>query len=95
MDTYTEYSYNKRMEHTTPAVTTRRRRVTLTIRADLMTEAKALNLNASRAAEAGIEQAGKRAKETAWLADNAAAIAAYNERIARDGLTLVPGWATK
>lgn len=72
---------------------TRRRPVTLTIREDIMTEAKAFSLNASQAAEAGIVQALRKAKEEAWLADNAEAIAAHNARVEKHGTLLRAPWA--
>lgn len=83
-DTYTDSSH-----------TARRRPTSLTIRADLLREAKDLNLNASRAAEEGIELAVRKAKEVAWLEENRDAIAAYNERIAREGTLLPPIWLRK
>lgn len=76
----------------TTSETAKRRPATFTVRADLMTEARALRLNASRAAEAGIEAAVRKAKEKAWLGENAAAIKAYNERIERHGTLLKPMW---
>ncbi|MBB4659016.1 type II toxin-antitoxin system CcdA family antitoxin [Parvularcula dongshanensis] len=72
--------------------TARRRPVNLSIREDVIAEAKALSLNASQAAEAGIAAAVKRAKEEAWLRDNAESIKAHNERLARDGLLLRSHW---
>lgn len=75
--------------HTEPP---RKRPISLTVRTDLIKEARALRLNTSRAAEAGIEAAVKKAKEDAWLSENKAAIDAYNERIARTGTLLKPIW---
>lgn len=66
--------------------------MSLTLRDDLMREAKTLKLNASRAAEEGIEQAVKKAKEAAWLKENRDAIAAHNERVAKHGTLLKPIW---
>lgn len=57
-----------------------------------MKEARSLNLNASRAAEEGIERAVKAAKEAAWLEANRDAIAAHNERITNHGTHLEPIW---
>lgn len=71
---------------------TKKRPVSLTIRSDLLREAKSLKLNASRAAEAGIEQAVKKAKEEAWLAENKDAIDAYNARIDAEGTLITPIW---
>lgn len=45
--------------------------------------------------EAGIELAVKKAKEAAWLEENRDAIAAHNERIAREGTLLTPIWLQK
>lgn len=55
-------------------------------------EARALNLNTSRAAEAGIEAAIKDAKARAWLVENKAAIEAYNKRIDEHGTLITPVW---
>lgn len=70
-----------------------RRRVNLTIREDLVADAKALGVNASRAAEAGLSDAVRKAKEEAWLRENRDAINAYNERIEREGPAIVADWA--
>jgi len=70
----------------------KKRPISLSIRADLIREAKTLQLNASRAAEAGLEAAIRTAKEKQWLAENADAIKAHNERIARSGTLLKPIW---
>jgi antitoxin CcdA len=70
----------------------RKRPISLSIRADLIKEAKDLRLNASRAAEAGLEAAIRTAKEKQWLSENADAIKAHNERIARSGTLLKPIW---
>ena len=72
----------------------RRKRTNLTVREDVMAEAKALGLNASRAAEAGIEAAIREEKGRRWLEENREAIKAHNERIAREGPLLgTPAWA--
>ena len=73
----------------------RKRPASLTIRADLLDEAKALDLNASAAAESGIEAAVKAAKEKQWLAANRKAIDAHNARVADRGPLLTPSWAEK
>ena len=69
-----------------------KKRVNLTIRSDLMQDAKTLHLNASEAAEAGIAAAVKKAKEEQWLEENKGAIAAYNARIEKEGLLIRPYW---
>lgn len=71
----------------------KRRPVNLSIREDILSEAKALRLNASRAAEAGIEEAIRQAREANWRAENRDAIAAHNQRVGESGPLLVPDWA--
>ncbi|WP_394692117.1 type II toxin-antitoxin system CcdA family antitoxin [Hyphobacterium sp.] len=70
-----------------------RRRINLTISADVIAEAKALSLNTSQAAEAGIREAVRRAREADWRRKNHAAISAHNARIDKDGPLLTPDWA--
>lgn len=74
-------------------VAARRRGVNLTIPEDVMAEAKALNLNASKAAEAGIREAIRAAREAEWLEAARPAIEAHNARIAREGPHVVADWA--
>ena len=73
--------------------TVRRKRLNITVREDIIEEAKAHGLKISETAEAALVDALKKAKETAWLRDNADAIRAHNERIERDGPMLKPLWA--
>jgi antitoxin CcdA len=77
------------MKYETPA---NRQRVNLTVREDIMSEAQALNINISRAAEAGIEAALKAEQSRRWLEDNADGIKAHNERVRREGLLLPAPW---
>lgn len=74
---------------------TKRRAINLTIREDLVQEARTLKLNTSRAAEAGILAAIKQAREEAWLEQNKAALQAHNARIEKSGTLLTPGWASE
>ena len=79
------------MKYETPA---NRQRVTTTVRQDVMSDAQALGINISRAAEAGIQAALKAEQSRRWLADNADAIRAHNERIEREDTALpTPWWA--
>ncbi len=71
----------------------KRKGVNLTIREDVLAEAKSLSLNASQAAEAGIRDAIRKAREAEWRREAGPAIEAYNERIAREGPLLVTDWA--
>ncbi|WP_300528008.1 type II toxin-antitoxin system CcdA family antitoxin [Maricaulis sp.] len=70
----------------------RRKRVNLTVREDVMKEAKELGLNASKAAEAGIKAAVREEKGRRWLAENREAIEAHKRRIEREGVLLPPAW---
>lgn len=70
----------------------RRRKVSLTIREDVMDSARELTINASQAAEAGIAMAVKKAREKAWLEENREAIRAHNERVEREGMFYTPEW---
>ena len=54
----------------------------------LLEEAKALDVNISRAAEAGLREAVRKAKGEAWLRENAGAIESWNEWVAKNGLPL-------
>ena len=82
------------MDTISPAIspTQKRRAATFTVRPELLEQARALKLNASRAAEAGLEAAIKDAMGKAWLAENKPAIDAYNERIAKQGMLITPIW---
>ena len=73
--------------------TPRRRPVNLTLPEDLLSEAKTLNVNASREAEAGIRSAVKKAREQEWLKANRAGIDAHNKRVEKSGPLLTPSWA--
>lgn len=70
----------------------RRKRVNLTVREDVMKEARDLGLNTSRAAEAGIEAAIRVEKGRRWKVDNREAIKTHNARIERKGVLLPPAW---
>ena len=73
-------------------IESKRRPVNLTIREDILKQAKDLNLNASQAAEVGLVEAIKQARETAWLKENQKALQAHNERVEKTGPLLTPNW---
>ncbi|MBA2781121.1 type II toxin-antitoxin system CcdA family antitoxin [Halomonas kenyensis] len=54
----------------------------------LLKEAKALGINISRAAEAGIAEAVKRHKQEQWLKENSSALASSNAYVEANGLPL-------
>ena len=55
-----------------------RKPLNVSLEASLVSEAKELGVNLSRAAETGIRKAVKSAKEEQWKRENAAAIDAFN-----------------
>ncbi|RKF12726.1 hypothetical protein D6850_17385 [Roseovarius spongiae] len=63
-------------------------KVNLTLDADVAETARALGLNMSRLAEAAIAEAAKIERNRLWRAENRAAIDAYAEEVAREGLPL-------
>ncbi|MDR3393661.1 MAG: type II toxin-antitoxin system CcdA family antitoxin [Parasulfuritortus sp.] len=58
----------------------------LSLRVDLLEEARALGINLSRTLEVALEAEVKKAKEKQWKAENHAAIEAYNRHIEKHGL---------
>lgn len=63
-----------------------RKSVNLSIDAELLAEAKALKVNVSRAADAGIAEAISRKKAELWLEENSDAIAQNNRYFEEHGL---------
>jgi antitoxin CcdA len=59
-----------------------KRAVNVSINADLVSRAKELRVNLSEALESRLAELVAAAERQQWLADNTAAIAAYNERVA-------------
>ena len=70
----------------------KKRPLNVTIREDVLKEAKDLKLNASQAAEFGIIDAIKKARSETWLKKNKKAIQAYNNEIEKRGMLLTPSW---
>jgi antitoxin CcdA len=60
--------------------------VNLSINSDLLGAARQLNINLSATLEAALRDEIRRQKRELWLAENQAAIAAYNERVESDGV---------
>lgn len=58
----------------------------LSINSDLLRQTRELNINLSQTVEDYLSELVREAKRKQWLAENAEAIAAYNERIERDGV---------
>jgi antitoxin CcdA len=58
----------------------------LSVRADLLEEARAYKINLSQTLEGALAAEIKKRREAEWLEQNKAAIEAYNRHIERDGL---------
>ncbi len=65
-----------------------RKPTNLTLDSTLLSDAKALNVNLSRAAEAGVRAAVLQAREEQWRAENAAALESSNTFVDKNGLPL-------
>ncbi len=63
-------------------------KVNLTLDADVAESARALGLNMSRLADSAIAESAKVERNRLWRAENQAAINAYAEEVAREGLPL-------
>jgi antitoxin CcdA len=67
-------------------MTTLKKAANLSVRADLLEEARAYKINLSQTLEAALQVQVKKEKERQWLEENRAAIDAYNREIAEHGL---------
>ena len=65
-----------------------RKAANLSIDVDLLSEAKALSVNISRAAETGIAEAVRMEKERLWKEENREAIESSNRWVEEHGLPL-------
>ena len=63
-----------------------KRAANLSVNAELLDQAKALDINLSATLERALETEVRVRQRERWLEENRDAIAAYNRRIARDGL---------
>jgi antitoxin CcdA len=63
-----------------------RKATNLSVDAALLREAKSLNLNLSRVFEPALRDAVAAARRDRWLAENRAALDAYNRHVERDGV---------
>lgn len=65
-----------------------RKPTNLSLDSTLLTEAKALKVNLSRAAENGVRSAVSAAKAEQWRVENAAAVRSSNSYVEKHGLPL-------
>lgn len=76
------------MENSKQATDRTRRPASVSIRAQLLMEAKALDVNVSRAAERGLEAAIAERRASLWLQENRQALESSNAFVERHGLPL-------
>jgi len=67
-------------------MSTAKKAANLSVRADLLEEARAYKINLSQTLEAALQVELKKEKERRWLEENRAAIEAYNREVAEHGL---------
>lgn len=67
-------------------MTATKKAANLSVRADLLEEARAYKINLSQTLETALQIELKKEKERRWLEENRAAINAYNREIAEHGL---------
>ena len=65
-----------------------RKPTNLSLDSALLEEARALGINVSRSAEAGVAEAVKLHKQEKWLKENASALASSNAYVEANGLPL-------
>jgi len=65
-----------------------KRATNVSLAEDLLSEAKALHINISQAAEAGVARAIARRRSELWLAENQEAIESSNAFVEKHGLPL-------
>ncbi len=68
------------------AVSTAKKAANLTVRADLLEEARARKINLSQTLETALAAELKKQREAEWLEQNKAAIEAYNRHVEKHGL---------
>ena len=68
------------------ALSAQKKPTNLTINADLLREAKALNINLSQAFEVHLAELVKAKKQEKWLLENREAIDAYNRFVDENGV---------
>jgi antitoxin CcdA len=69
-------------------VATPRKATNITLSVDVLSQARALNINISQACDNFLRELVKREQERRWQADHVEFIAAYNAVVERDGLPL-------
>ncbi|HWK36273.1 type II toxin-antitoxin system CcdA family antitoxin [Sphingomonas sp.] len=71
-----------------PAKVETRRATNVTLDTEAVAEAKALDINVSRACEAGLKAEIRRVRDARWIEDNRAAMESWNDWVEQNGLPL-------
>jgi antitoxin CcdA len=71
-----------------PFASPTRKATNISLDAGLLEQARELEINISRACERGLAEQISKAREERWLAENAKAIASYNEWVEHNELPL-------
>lgn len=75
-----------RMNAQSRKVATPKRATNVSLRSDLIDEAKRLGINVSEACERGLTEEVARSRREAWLEENLPALEAWNEWIRENGI---------
>lgn len=79
------YAHSKCINMASRTAATRKRGTNVSLRSDLVAEARALGISLSGACENGVAAAVKAEKERRWLEENAEGIRRYNEWFEKHG----------
>jgi len=82
---YAHHSRGQTMNTATFNSAAAKKSVNLSINADLLQQAKQLNINLSQTLELQLAALVRQAKQNQWLAENRPALDEYNHRIATNG----------
>lgn len=74
------------MENITFDQTAQKKSANLSINADLLLQAKQLNINLSQTLELHLTEVVRQAKSAQWLVENKSALEEYNQRIEARGM---------
>ena len=82
------YAHIKCAQMASKNTATRKRGTNVSLRTDLVEEARGLGISLSNACEEGLAAAVKAEKERRWVVDNKAALDSWNRYISEHGLPL-------
>lgn len=71
-----------------PVLAPAKKATNITLSSDVLTEAKALGINISQACDQYLRELVRGERERRWREENAEFIAAYNQKVEKEGLPL-------